>query len=739
MSPTPDWREQLARHRRNTPLVAAALGLVLLVLTGLYYLVQRGRNLPETLVTDQVLLFFLRNVNVLLILVITFVLARNLVKLWIERRRRDPGSKFRTKLVATYVGLSLVPVVLLAFYAVELLQSSVERWASPPLRALLEQASEVGKAANRLIEERTQRDAGEVAARFAEVDLGNAASRPRLEERLRAERARLGLDYLGLYADTEFVLGVLDPQRGLADLPEPGRAILREALEHGRALRIVESAGLGRGRLVLGLAAAAPQGERARALVVAGNLVDPALASPSSQLVESFQRYRQLEVQQGAFKASYLLTFLLVTLLILLASSWTGLYLARRITVPIQALAEGTRRVTTGDFEQPVEVPADDEVGALVDSFNRMTAELKRHRELIERSHRDLVDANRRLAEERARVSTVLENVAAGVLSVDREGRVQTCNGPALTMLRLRAENVLGRPANEALADAELAKLARLIELTPELGPAASFELRMVIGESWKTFEIKISRLRDASGKPTGKVVFIEDLTELIKAQKLAAWSEAARRVAHEIKNPLTPIRLAAERVLAKHRQGDADFAPVLEASAETIVREVARLQALVDEFSRFARMPAPQPVAVDLAALTEELLPLYRGLKPGLTVRAEIAAALAPIAADPEQLRRVLINLLDNAVEATEPPGEIVVAAREVGESIEIAVADSGRGVPPEARDKLFLPFFSTKGRGTGLGLAIVHRIVSDHHGSIRVEEREPHGSLFVVSLPRS
>ncbi|MCZ7649846.1 MAG: ATP-binding protein [Thermoanaerobaculia bacterium] len=730
-----DLRARITRFRRSTPLVLASLGLLLLLLTAIYYLIQRGRALPEALVSDRVLLFFLRNFNILLILVILFVLARNLLKVWIEQRRKRLGSRFRTKLVATYIGLAAVPTLVLSLYAMELLQSSVERWFSPSLRVVLEQAGAVAETSIGLVEERARRDAAGLARRLAGIDLADPAARERVDALLREQQQALGVDFLGIYLETEFVHGVADPRQGLSDLPEPGRALLRQAADAGVASRLATTAG-GHGRMALAAAAGrAPPGSP-RPVAVCGVLLPPTLARSSERLLEAYQGYRQIEVQKGEFKASYVLLFVTVTLIVLLASSWMGLYLARRVMVPLEALAEGTRRIRDGDLERLVEVPADDEVAALVDSFNRMIGELKRNREAVERSNRELRDANRRLAEERALVAAVLESVAAGVVSIDGAGVVLTCNLAALSMLHQRREELIGKRLEEAWADPERAKLAHLAAHAPA-GVEGATELRLVLGGEWRTFEVKASELRDASGLVTGRVLVLEDLTELERARKLAAWSEAARRVAHEIKNPLTPIRLAAERIVAKHRQGSPDLGETLEAGAETIVASVTRLQAMVDEFSRFARMPQPQPREVELAALAGEVLPLYAGIKAGVEVRSEVPAGLA-LRADPDQLRRVLINLLDNAIEATEAPGEVTVAARDRGERVEIEVRDSGRGIPSEHREKVFLPFYSTKGRGTGLGLAIVLRIVADHNGVIQVADNVPAGTIFRVELPR-
>ncbi|HEX2641575.1 MAG TPA: ATP-binding protein, partial [Thermoanaerobaculia bacterium] len=409
--------------------------------------------------------------------------------------------------------------------------------------------------------------------------------------------------------------------------------------------------------------------------------------------------------------------------------------------------AEGTRRISSGDLSHRVEVETDDELGVLVESFNQMTGELQSSKELLEHGNRELVTINQRLAEERALVAAVLENVAAGVVSLDGAGRILTCNGAALRMLRQSEGEVAGRPFEDAWADPERRQLRELLREDFERArPTGRREVRMIVGGEWKSFEVKVTRLPQGTGTAgvaataagtAGRVLVLEDLTDLIQAQQLAAWNEAARRIAHEIKNPLTPIRLSAERLLKKYRQQDPGLGAALEQGVQIIVREVETLQGMVDEFSRYARMPRPRPARVDLGRLVAETLHLYRNLKPGVTIEGGVDAGLPPVWLDGEQIKRALINLLDNAVEATEAPGRVEVSAHARDSHLEIQVADTGRGIPPDSKEKLFLPHFSTKGRGTGLGLAIVHRIVTDHQGTIRVEDNVPRGTVFTLELP--
>ena len=732
-------RNKILSNRKNHRVIGAWLTALLLLSAGLFYLAQRGRDLPAALVTNRVLLFVLWYVNVILILVVVFVLLRNLIKLLVERQHRVLGSTFKFKLVATYIGLSLIPVLLLFAIATQLLQGSIDRWFNTPVAPVLERGNAVAQALFDRIERTNLRDAALVLSEIEGFDLDDPAERPRLTRRMHELLQKLDLDLLAVYEGREFVHAILNSQSGISDLPEPDRSFLEQAAAEGKATAVEAPPGTHGSLLMAAAASPAPPSasatERAQApvIVIAGSLLDPVLSQQREKLVEDYQAYRQLQVQKDDLRASHLLLFLMVTLLILLASSWTGLYLARRVTVPIQALAEGTRRISGGDLAHRVDVEADDELGVLVESFNRMTGELASSKELLERSNRDLTTTNQRLADERALIAAVLENVAAGVVSIDSAGRIFTCNGAALNMLRQREEEVVGRSFEEAWSDPQRARLAAVVRETE----GGSREVHLILGGEWKTFEAKVTALRDAAGGAQGRVLVLEDLTELIKAQQLAAWNEAARRIAHEIKNPLTPIRLAAERLLMKHRQGDPGLGDAIEEGVEIIVREVTAMQGMVDEFSRYARMPRPRPAPVDLPKLVSETLHLYRNLKPGVDVEGEVDPALSIVSIDGEQVKRALINLLDNAVEATDAPGRVTVSAHASDGHLEIQVADTGRGIPPESKEKLFLPYYSTKGRGTGLGLAIVHRIVTDHQGSIRVEDNAPQGTVFAVELP--
>lgn len=725
-------RDRLLRHRKDRRLILGALALLLVAAAAVYVFLLRGRNLPEALVANRVLLFSLWYIDVVLILTVAFVLLRNLVKLILERRSGLLGSKFKTKLVATYVGLALLPGTLLFLLGAGFLRGSIERWFDTPLEQVLAQAASVARQLDEQVKRSAERAARDVLADVVSFDLDDPEVRPELGRRLSRDLAAHDLAVLGVYVDGAVVRAVVDPRSGLVDLPDPPRNLLPEVADTGSGWRVLSLPG-GGGRMIFAGVAGPPTRGGSPSVVVAGVLLGPDVAEPSAELVQSYQSYRQLLVLQDSLQASYLLLFLMVTLLILLASSWTGLYLARRITQPIGALVEATKRVASGELGHRVDVVTDDELGVLVDSFNRMTGDLAHNEALLSERNTALAVANQGLAEERARLAAVLENVAAGVISLDGEGRIFTCNGAALAMLRAREEDVLGRRPAEVFTDPERAKLLPLFDAaTPHPG-----QLRLALGGEWRIFEAKVTTIRDTTGRQHARVVVLEDLSELIQAQQLAVWNEAAKRIAHEINNPITPIRLSAERLLRRYAQGDADFGRTLAEGVDTIVRGVGTIKAMVDEFAQYARMPRPQPRPVDLARLVRETVPLYEAIKPGVELAVAVPADLPELVADGEQLRRALINLLDNAIEATQAPGRVSVEVSAGDAQVSLVVADTGKGIPPDAKEKLFLPYFSTKGRGTGLGLAIVHRIVTDHRGTIRVADNQPQGTIFTIELP--
>ena len=711
---------QLQRHRKENRLLVFLALAVLVVWSAVSVLRQRAEEMDPATITRGLVLFVLSYQNVTLIAAVLFVLCRTLIKVWLERRRGVLGSQFRTRLLVTYIGLTAIPIGLLFFTATGFLQRSIDRWFSSPVREVVGRARSVEDMAERRIAEGALEDAKTLSR--LRVESVPASRLPGALENFRREQR---LDTAEIYRRGVREASASARTVTLSPLPP---ATLQSADSHGEALKIEvlpDGSHLFR--------AVRRSGER---VFAAGVRVPPADARAMRAIASAWSDYQKLEVQKPSIKAANVSTFLLITLAVLLASIWTGMTLARRITGPIAALAESTRRIRSGDLSARVDVVADDELGVLVESFNSMADGLQEARDSTLRSNEELQEINRRLDVERRLLSTVLESVTTGVLAFDANGRITVANPAARSLLSLgeadvTLERLVSRP--------ELAPLVSLLS-EAESGSAPASPREMILsGEGGeRRLEIALRPLTDVSGSERGGwVVAVEDSTHVAREQKLAAWSEVARRVAHEIKNPLTPIRLSAERIAKRLRAGGPGLPEAIERGTKVILEEVSFLKSLVDEFSRFARLPEMKPEPVDLPELARSAVRLFEGTREGVSVRVEALLARDRVLLDPDQIKRVMINLIDNALEACGPSGEIEVRLSDGPGGVTIEVADTGRGIPSRDREKLFLPDFTTKGRGTGLGLAIVSRIVADHNGTIRVEDNRPRGARFIIELP--
>jgi two-component system nitrogen regulation sensor histidine kinase NtrY len=435
----------------------------------------------------------------------------------------------------------------------------------------------------------------------------------------------------------------------------------------------------------------------------------------------------------------YVSFFVMVTLFILVGSTWLGLYLAKRITRPVQALSEAAREIGAGHYDHRIQHEAADEFGAMVDAFNTMAAEVASSRGRLERASLDLERKHQEGESRRRYVEAVVERIATGVVSIDKAGRIGTINSAAIRLLELEPA-ATGRTAVDVFSRPDLAPVNQLLDQSARARTdSLAQEIALVREGRERHLAAVATRVVGADGGYDGTVLVVDDVTPLIRAQKVAAWREVARRLAHEIKNPLTPIQLSAERLRRKLTALDPPLVDLVQECTSTIIGEVESLKGLVDEFSQFARMPAPRAVPTDLASLINETLALYDGLFTAVHFERRFDPAVVDVRADPEQLKRVLINLIDNAIEAMNRQGTIAIetARDQPNGFVRIVVADDGPGIPEGEREKLFLPYYSTKGRGSGLGLAIVRRIVAEHGGSVDVADNVPRGTRFTIELP--
>ncbi len=715
--PVPPAR-RWARDNRILVAIALALGAAL---AGGYALVLRTRNLAPIAATNRVLLFVLFYIVVVLILALVFVLVRSAAKLVVESRRGVFGSRFRVRVVASYVGLALLPITLLVLPTTGLLQKSVERWFAPPVDETVRAGREVAdlfRARTAALERRT---AERLERRLA------ATSENGLVALLSAAREESGVDLIEWRRPGRPAAAVSAPRWPLRDMNEPGAEWLADAKDRGLSRRIEQTRDGGQaGRTVVSL----PSG-----FLVVGTFDPPAEAEPLRQLSRATSAYAMLKAERAQLEAVQVLFFLLLAFLVLLAAVWVGLLLARRVTRPIAALAASARRVGAGDFDALVEVEGGDEISALSRAFNAMTSELRKSRTELVAANAELGATNERVDEERRRVRTILARLDAGVVAFGDDDTLYFLNETARRLLG-RDEDAHFPRAQDLLASEALAPLAEF--LGRARAAAAPREATLKIGS--RVLEARVTRIPAGATDAGAWVVTLEDTTALVAAERAAAWEEAARRMAHEIKNPLTPIRLAAER-MRRRALGMNDepegLASVVREGASTIIEEVTTLASLVDTFGRFARLPAADLAPTDLGAVVQQVTNLYSNVKRGVTVSADVPESLPLVKADAEQVKRALINLVDNAVAATPGGGHVrIVAGVEAGRA-RLAVEDDGAGIPEAERERVFDPAYSTKARGSGLGLAIVARIAAEHAGRVRVEENVPHGCRFLLEWP--
>ena len=743
-TPTAQTDELLARRiqRRRTRIV------VLAVITGLLFsllFVQQAFDTLQWVRPDSAsgtyILFALSTFNFLAFVVLLMVLVRNIIKLRREQQAGKSGARFKQRLVFYSVALSLLPVTFLFFGAYGFLNRSLDKWFGLPADEMLSNAL--------YIQSQYLKGEREGLERTAET-LGRLLLQVAPERRLEALGKEAGTQHLELGQlhdkDGQIIAqhSKLDPQQLSDKFRQTWLAARAQALQGARfSAELSESAA--NGKSTIHLIAAVPT-EQGGAFVIAQPAKED-FANNINRIREVETTYEKLKSDKRAIRQTSMQTLLLITLLVLFIAFWLALYVARGIADPVQQLAQATQHIRQGNLDYRASVVGDDELAALATSFNEMTAEMS---------------ANRRTLEERRRyIETILQSLSAGVISLDEHNNITTINLAAQRLLHLDVPPQSGVALEALLPEAQREELRRMVRRAARVN-SVTREVHFTLANNAKLdAAVTVTALHDPAGQTRGAVIVLEDLTELIEAQRRAAWSEVARRMAHEIKNPLTPIRLSADRLAknlllnAEGTNGSNGVQSNLTERQSKLVREcttligteVETLQRMVDEFSTFARLPDAQLELTSLNDVVTGALKLYDERLDGVRLENRLPLDLPPVWIDTEQIKRVLVNLIDNAAEAItsgnadQHERRITIETRELADrdALELTVADTGPGIAPADRERIFDPYFSTRKRGTGLGLAIVSRIVAEHQGRIRVSENLPRGARFTLELPLS
>ncbi len=640
-------------------------------------------------IITRVILLVLFNVNIIALLTLMFFVAKALTRLYLERKQKVLGSRFKTKIVVIFVILTSIPSVLLFLAASGLVTNYIDRWFTPQFRQPIESTLNIARAIYDIERKKTLEAARSLVAR------GNVP-----------------MEY---------------DVRYLSKLPDNPSDVVKEAFDGIEGTEVVSGE---KGDIVR---AVVPEksGGRITGVVIVESHLPRDITTNVERIKNTYEDYLKLESWKQPLKLNYQIFLGFFTLIVIFTALWASLRIAKAISEPIQKLAEATEEIASGNFDVNVGLKRDDEVGLLIDSFNHMVKELKDSKESLQSAY---AESDRR----RLCMENILENIQSGVISLDADGTIITINSAACSILNVTVQDVMGKNYREILSYIRSDSLQEMISgIRLKTLQTVEKEVSAIIRGKRVTLRVSIMGLRDQSGY-LGLLVVFDDLTNVIKAQRALAWQEVARRIAHEIKNPLTPIRLSTERMLKKWEHKDDDFAQVFERSTKTIIKEVDSLRNLVDEFSRFGKMPEITKAPTSLAGIIDEVVNLYRDYK-GFVIRVSVPPDGPLVDVDGEQFKRVLINLFENAFQAMKNGGGITVTSDfdVPANRVFIHVADDGPGIREEDKEKLFLPYFSTKDGGTGLGLAIASKIIKEHMGYLRVRDNEPHGTVFTIEMP--
>ena len=682
---------------------------------------------------DVLTLYAVSSLITAALIVFGLIISRTVLRLWAERSREQLGARFKTKMVVGALAISLLPVIIMFFMSYSILNRTLARWFPRPIEIAAEQS--------RALQQEMSHAEFERLSRLANVWAVDEALHPGALTTTPAERCN-AVDAYWQFSSNGSIEKFDYCARDAAANPQSTAGLnaklpsLIQKLPSGAEVWRGDS-----GSYLVGHSSQTVRGSIYVARTVPNDFLDR-LNEIQKQTLAYDQEKRHLR----ALKRQLLLIFSCITVILLSALLWGALYLAKQVTVPIQALAEGTREISTGNFDYQVPEQTHDELGALVRSFNTMTTQLRDSRSQIDQFTRNLQQAVQELERRRQLIETILENIPTGVLSLDPDGNILRSNPAVVELFGATAKDAR---TIEDLFGAEDARAIRYLLRRALRTGVVSRELEMIASGRVMHAAVTVSSLGPRRAN-SGFVLVLDDLTELLRAQKAAAWQEVARRIAHEIKNPLTPIQLSAQRLsryLEKRDSSDSsvpqdpELTRLVAESSRLIEREVGTLAALVNEFSQFVRFPSAKLESADVNNIVREAIEVFSGRLDGISLNTTFAAQTPAIRADTGLLRSVIVNLIDNAAEALESAlvKSINVETRFKSDSdaVEIIVADTGHGISPQDKDKLFLPHFSTKDRGTGLGLAIAARIVAEHGGGLRVEDNSPVGSRFILELP--
>ena len=721
------------KKRKREILIAISLGVLFLLLTFVEVrLAYLSRELPFM---HSIFFFGLVNFNIVLLLFLAFLVFRNVVKTFVERSGKVIGSSLKSKLIAAFVTFSFVPTVLMFFISVFYINSSFDKWFSIKTSAVLRDSLEITNSYYLTAKQKNYHFGNQIVK-----ELQNKSDSV-IAKQLDFFRDLYSLDvvefYPGLFGER---VSSISDNKTIPDIPKVSLEFLEKGIKKATDSSTMHHFQEGSLIRVIAPIQYMSGGSSKPGALVISTFVPISLISKMDEIAAAYDNFRDINPLVSPIKTIYLVILCLMTMVIMLGATWFGFYLAKQLATPLASLGEAADQVAQGNYQQVNIETGSQEINQLVKNFNRMTASLSESEKEILEVNKNLKTTLDILDEHNRYIEVILSNVSAGVISVDREDNITTMNPKAAQLLRIPLDKYIGRNVYDILQGQNKETYREIVtQMRKNNFKNLQKELRIPIGDDSLLMKLTITMLKDERAKDLGFVIVFDDLTELVNAQRASAWREVARRIAHEIKNPLTPIKLSAQRLEKKF--GDQVQDPAFQACTEMIIKQVDELKNLVNEFSSFARMPQINPKMGSLNNIIQETLVLYSTGHKETQFNFYPDQSLPDFEFDQEQIKRVITNLLENAVAALSgsqgPTIELVTQFDAQLSIVKVRIKDNGCGIDSDVRDRIFEPYFSTRDSGTGLGLAIVKRIIEDHHGFIRAFSNQPTGTEFVIELP--
>lgn len=691
-------------------------------------------------ISGNVLVFSLININIILLLLMVFLVLRNLLRLIFEQRKITLGKSLRTRLIISFITLSLIPTILLFFIALQFVSTSMDYWFNSNVEESLDESLRIAQDIYQGNKAQTIA-AGDTITEELIAEKVLQLSPDNIQSRLENQMTLRNLDGVTLLSDQrQIVANAGSDNINYFSLPEIPAELFRLVLSGETERTSIQPVPTGEIIRSLTPVYFEKEPDSIPYILVTTIYISQDQLERMTIISKGIEGYRQLMLLKNPLKTSLLVMLLIVTLLIIFSAIWFGFYIAQGLTGPIGKLATATRRVAEGELDFVLEKESDDEMGLLVDSFNQMTRDLQTSKIQLESVNVALQESNIELDERRQYIETILQNVPAGVISFDANGKVTSINKFAEDLLHINKDDYLYKDFRTTLMPDHRVIVEKFLQELEESGKSTIQQpLRLSLGKETVSLLVNVTKLDDETGNPLGTVLVFDNLTQLEKAQRIAAWREVARRIAHEVKNPLTPIQLSAQRLRKRYLYALESDTEVFDLCTQTIINQVEELKRLVSEFSSFARMPIVQKTRNDIVKMVKEILVFYEESHGYITFRYIIEQNIPPFEFDLKQMKRVLINLLENSITVLPDGGtiEIAISCDKEEQVVYMEIRDNGPGVADENKLRLFEPYFSTKKSGTGLGLAIASTIVSDHGGKIKVTDNEPTGAILTVELP--